>query len=61
MTPVEWAVVLGGLLTIAWINWYFFLAERATATASTSEAKRYSATCATTTGSTRSISNPSEG
>ena len=33
MTPTEWAVVVGGLLTIAWINWYFFLAERATATA----------------------------
>jgi plastocyanin domain-containing protein len=33
MTLTDWAVVLGGLLTIAWINWYFFLAERATATA----------------------------
>jgi plastocyanin domain-containing protein len=33
MTPAEWAVVLGGFLTIAWINWYFFLAERASATA----------------------------
>lgn len=33
MTPAEWAVVFGGTLTIAWINWYFFLAERATATA----------------------------
>lgn len=33
MTPVEWAVVLGGTLTIAWINWYFFLAGKATATA----------------------------
>lgn len=33
MTPVEWLVVLGGTLTIAWINWYFFLAEKATATA----------------------------
>jgi plastocyanin domain-containing protein len=33
MTPLEWAVVLGGILTIAWINWYFFLAERASATA----------------------------
>ena len=35
MTPVEWGVVLGGLVTIAWINWYFFLAEKATATAVT--------------------------
>jgi len=33
MTPMEWAVVLGGLLTIAWINWYFFVAEKAVATA----------------------------
>ena len=33
MTLAEWAVVLGGLLTVAWINWYFFLAERASATA----------------------------
>lgn len=33
MTGVEWTVVLAGILTIAWINWYFFLAERASATA----------------------------
>ena len=33
MTPTDWAVVLGGIVTIAWINWYFFLAEKATATA----------------------------
>lgn len=33
MTSTEWAVVLGGVATIAWINWYFFLAEKATATA----------------------------
>jgi Cu+-exporting ATPase len=33
MTPLDWAVVLGGLLTIAWINWYFFLAAKASATA----------------------------
>ncbi|HEX6940254.1 MAG TPA: hypothetical protein VF158_12645 [Longimicrobiales bacterium] len=28
MTPAEWAVVVGGIAAIAWINWYFFLAER---------------------------------
>jgi plastocyanin domain-containing protein len=33
MTPAEWAVVVGGVLTIAWIQWYFFLAERGSATA----------------------------
>lgn len=35
MTQIEWVVVLSGLLMIAWINWYFFLAERASATAVT--------------------------
>lgn len=24
----EWVVVLAGLATIAWVNWYFFFAER---------------------------------
>lgn len=33
MTAAEWLVVLGGMLTIAWINWYFFFAEKASATA----------------------------
>lgn len=33
MTPMEWGVVLGGIATIAWINWYFFLAGKATASA----------------------------
>jgi plastocyanin domain-containing protein len=33
MTPIDWAVVFGGLLTIAWINWYFFVAAKPTATA----------------------------
>ena len=33
MTPAEWAVVAGGVATIVWINWYFFVAERASATA----------------------------
>ena len=28
MTGTEMGVVLGGLATIAWINWYFFLAGR---------------------------------
>ena len=26
MRPVEWMVLMGGLATIAWINWYFFRA-----------------------------------
>jgi plastocyanin domain-containing protein len=33
MTSIEWAVVLSGVVLIGWINWYFFLAERASVTA----------------------------
>jgi plastocyanin domain-containing protein len=33
MTPGDWAVIVAGVLTIAWINWYFFLAQKASATA----------------------------
>ncbi len=28
MSGTEWLVVVMGLLTVAWINWYFFLAQR---------------------------------
>ncbi|HET9004705.1 MAG TPA: cupredoxin domain-containing protein, partial [Gemmatimonadaceae bacterium] len=28
MTATDWAVVVGGIVAIAWVNWYFFLAER---------------------------------
>jgi plastocyanin domain-containing protein len=33
MTSAEWMVILGGLAAIAWVNWYFFFAQRAAATA----------------------------
>ncbi len=33
MTPAEWLVLLGGLTAIAWVNWYFFFAERGAVTA----------------------------
>lgn len=33
MTAAEWGVVLGGAAAIAWIYWYFFLAEKASASA----------------------------
>ena len=33
MTPGDWTVIVAGALTIAWINWYFFLAQRGSATA----------------------------
>ncbi len=26
MTGMDWAVIIGGLAAIGWINWYFFLA-----------------------------------
>ena len=28
MDAMEWAVLFGGIGAIAWVNWYFFLAER---------------------------------
>lgn len=34
LAPSEWAVLVGGLATIAWINWYFFLAKKSEANAS---------------------------
>ncbi len=33
MNAAEWLVLLGGLAAIGWVNWYFFLAERAAVTA----------------------------
>lgn len=27
MTATDWIVVLGGVAAIAWVNWYFFVAE----------------------------------
>lgn len=33
MSTTEWGVVLAGLAAIAWVNWYFFLAGGAPATA----------------------------
>lgn len=35
MSPQEWAVLAAGAAAIAWVNWYFFLAERGTAVAAT--------------------------
>lgn len=29
MNGTEWAVLAAGLAAIAWVNWYFFFAERA--------------------------------
>ena len=33
MTLLEWIVVLAGAAAVAWVNWYFFLARRGTASA----------------------------
>lgn len=37
MSPLDWIVVLAGAAAIAWVNWFFFLARRGTATAETRE------------------------
>jgi len=28
MTPVELVVIVAGVVAIAWVNWYFFVAGR---------------------------------
>lgn len=33
MTLSEWAVLVGGITAILWVNWYFLLARRGQATA----------------------------
>lgn len=33
MTTVDWLVLAGGTAGIAWVNWYFFLAQRSAAVA----------------------------
>ena len=33
MSAMEWAVLLGGVAAIGWVNWYFFLGDRRAAVA----------------------------
>jgi plastocyanin domain-containing protein len=33
ISGTDWLVILGGLAAIAWVNWYFFVAGRASAVA----------------------------
>ncbi len=33
MTAADWGIIAAGIAAIAWVNWYFFLAERQVATA----------------------------
>jgi plastocyanin domain-containing protein len=28
VTPIEWVVLVFGIAAVAWVNWYFFFAER---------------------------------
>jgi plastocyanin domain-containing protein len=34
MNAIDWIVIATGVAAIAWVNWYFFLAERGAAVAS---------------------------
>ena len=34
MNITDWIAIAGGLAAIAWVNWYFFLAEQSSASAS---------------------------
>ena len=36
MSGTEWTVVIAGLAAIAWVNWYFFVAQAGTQAAGTS-------------------------
>jgi plastocyanin domain-containing protein len=33
LSATEWSVIAGGIAAIAWVNWYFFVAERLAAPA----------------------------
>jgi plastocyanin domain-containing protein len=33
MSPIDWFVIAAGAATIAWVNWYFFVAQRSAVTA----------------------------
>ena len=35
MTAIDWLVIAGGATAVLWVNWYFFLAERAGTVAAT--------------------------
>ncbi len=38
MNATDWLVIAGGLAAAAWVNWYFFLAERGTSRAAVAAA-----------------------
>jgi len=33
MAPIDWLAIAGGTAAVAWVNWYFFAAERGSAVA----------------------------
>jgi plastocyanin domain-containing protein len=48
LSPTDWLVIAAGLGAIAWVNWYFFFAERASATAAAVPSSATSATAEVT-------------
>ncbi|HEY8310261.1 MAG TPA: cupredoxin domain-containing protein [Gemmatimonadaceae bacterium] len=44
MNATDWLVILGGAAVIAWVNWYFFLAQRSVVTAFATDSATSSAT-----------------
>ena len=38
MSTANWVVLIAGIAAIAWVNWYFFLAERKTVSATSTGA-----------------------
>jgi len=50
MSTIDWIVVLGGAAAIAWVNWYFFFAERSVATVTGASMPDASASGVMTTG-----------
>ena len=44
INPTDWIVIVAGLGAVAWVNWYFFFAERTAASASSDSSGRQDVT-----------------
>lgn len=44
VNPTDWIVIIAGLGAVAWVNWYFFFAERSTAAVSSDASGRQDVT-----------------
>src|SRR5690348_1009651 len=44
MTSTDWSAIAAGVAAIAWVNWYFFLAERTSVTANAGASGRQEVT-----------------